>query len=128
MTDKEIQGSGGSAFAVAPVWVRFGTMDHWSVQQARDVLQQAAGRAGTNLMVDLTCLDPQHELTLFVLLLEAAQVVAAHGGSVTALNPTGGLPTILVDAGVRVIWLGPPRSTGTLTIDIGGALPALGAC
>jgi hypothetical protein len=127
MTSLGGQTSGDSAFADPPVWVRFGTMDHRAEQQAREVLQQASGRAGTNLVVDLTSLDPAHEIPMFVLLLEAVQVVDAHGGSVTALNPTGGLPTILVDAGVRVIWFEPPRSPEALTIDIGTALPALGA-
>jgi hypothetical protein len=110
------------------VWVRIGSMDHRAVRQAREVLQQVCSMPGASLVVDVASTDDQHQLTVFALLTEAARVVALHGGSVTVLNPRGGLAASLVTSDVRVIRYGPPpqRAPGTLLIDVGAALPARG--
>jgi hypothetical protein len=103
-----------------PAWLQVGALDQVATRQLRLLLGHLVARPGSALVVDLADLDAGHELTVFALLSQSGQDLAATGGSLLVVDPPQSLAAMLVSADIRVArGPRPAKPAGSLTLEVG---------
>jgi hypothetical protein len=94
--------------APRPASLTVGLLDTAAIREIREILDGLPARPWIALTVDLAAVDDEqeltlHDLTLWVLLSQAAWKLPGHGSTLTVLNPPRRLGVILRASPVLVI-------------------------